>query len=214
MIGILGAFSLNSWNDNRKNINVTERFLESFKEDLINDTIVFSSALERIERNNNNRDIALKRSFNNASLRDLENAAVNRTTYINYLGRDLTFTKMNNQDFHMSGKYEVLFDAINEYYLSKSKLSETIGWDHSATLDEWIEIEGEMTFEYRSRYNNWTTDSLKWVEERRKKIIDFVSRTFVRNKYIIDMSRKERIARRYENQKAMAIELIEKINNR
>src|SRR6056300_1198122 len=79
IVGILGAFALNNWNENRKQHKSDIEFLKNFKIELVNDTTVLSLKHSTYIRINNQLNETLQLFESSIQLSDSDRWIISRS---------------------------------------------------------------------------------------------------------------------------------------
>ncbi|HUH74191.1 MAG TPA: hypothetical protein VLZ75_07270 [Chitinophagales bacterium] len=136
VIGILLAFNLNTWNENRKKSNLTRQYIQEIKQDLNQDKLTFGEQVESI-----NQILTFKKSkinqaeFKESELDELEflfnsgfsNIKMNNSAYQRYQSSNIIF----------DGNYSEIIKTIKNYYsFSGEYLNNFNQWEYDVANKE------------------------------------------------------------------------------
>ena len=204
VIGILIALQINNWKQEQQNKALTLDYLEDFKKDLINDTIMFNQAIKRATKTIKKDNAILKiNDFNFISGDSLFNILSVHHSMRIYQINNSTYSKLLNTGFTEAKAYKGLFNTINLYYTLEYKTyGEYIEWDEEQTIDMY-----DSEF---SSFNNLDFSKINNAlnENSRNEIVRFISSNQFRNRLFADYNRKERVVNRIIIQKELATELL------
>ncbi len=220
VIGILIALSINNWKQNQNKKALTLNYLEDFKNDLINDTIVFNSAIERATKT-----IAKDQSI--LKIKDLYAVPVDSLGDILrvhhsmriYQINNSTYSKLLNTGFTESKMYGDLYKSISLYYTKEFRIySEYIEWDKEETIDF---VNSDFLGESKNivdltvlRQNLDLNSSKNQDENNFNGIIEFIESNEFRNRLTADYIRKKLVVERILIQKQIATDLLKKIDDK
>jgi hypothetical protein len=208
VIGILIALQINNWKQEQHNNALTLDYLENFKKDLINDTIMFNQAIKRATKTIKKDNAILKiTDFNFISGDSLFNILSVHHSMRIYQINNSTYSKLLNTGFTEAKAYKDLFNTINLYYTVEYKTyGEFIEWDEEQTIDM-----------YNSEFSSFNNLDLSKInnalnEESRNEIVRFILSNQFRNRLFADYNRKGRVVNRIIIQKEVATELLKLID--
>jgi hypothetical protein len=219
VLGILIALQINNWNEKSKAKLTAIDYIGNIKKDLISDTLMFNSAINRVQQTiASNKEI-----LNIEDPEAISSDSLNKILYTFHSMRvyqinNTTYLKLVSTGFLESGLFQQLIEKINSYYAKEyNAYSEYIEWDEDQSMDVFHE-------DFFGEYNN-KIDLAGLLQEHRtefdstahKKSIaairDFAVSNQFRNKALANYTRKQRVADRILLQKELASNLIEEIEN-
>jgi hypothetical protein len=204
VIGILIALQINNWKQEQQNKTVTIDYLEDFKKDLINDTILFNQAIKRASNTIRKDKAILETNDFNLILGDslFKILNVHHSMRI-YQINNSTYSKLLNTGFTEAKAYKDLFNTINLYYTVEYKTyGEYIEWDKEQTIDMYnSEFSSNNNLDFSKITNTINEDT-------RNGIISFILSNQFRNRLFADYTRKESVVNRIIIQKELATELL------
>lgn len=218
VIGILIALQINNWKQKQNNKVLTISYLEDFKKDLINDTIIFNKAIKRATNTIKKDQAILKinafESINSDSLYNI--LRVHHSMRI-YQINNSTYSKLLNTGFTEAKEYRELFNTINLYYTVEYKIyGEYIEWDKEQTID--MNDSAFLTINSIDLSildeNNELNHINHLDEETRVEIIEFILSNTYRNRLFADYTRKSRVVERILIQKELAADLLKQIDKK
>lgn len=218
VIGILIALQINNWKQKQNNKVLTISYLEDFKKDLINDTIIFNKAKKRASNTIKNDQAILNtieyESISSDSLYKILRAHHSMRIYqIN----NSTYSKLLNTGFTEAKEYRELFNTINLYYTIEYKIyGEYIEWDKEQTIDmndSAFLTENNIDLSILNE-NNALNLNKNLDSEARNKIINFILSNTYRNRLFADYTRKSRVVERILIQKELATNLLKQIDKK
>ncbi|PNQ75289.1 hypothetical protein C1T31_03920 [Hanstruepera neustonica] len=218
VIGILIALQINNWKQKQNNKVLTISYLEDFKKDLINDTIIFNKAIKRATNTIKKDQAILKinafESINSDSLYNI--LRVHHSMRI-YQINNSTYSKLLNTGFTEAKEYRELFNTINLYYTVEYKIyGEYIEWDKEQTID--MNDSAFLTInsiDLSVLDENTELNHINHLdEETRAEIIEFILSNTYRNRLFADYTRKSRVVERILIQKELAADLLKQIDKR
>jgi hypothetical protein len=208
VIGILIALQINNWKQEQQNRALTKDYLEDFKKDLINDTILFNQAIKRATNTiRKDKEILKIDNFGSISGDSLFKILNIHHSMRIYQINNATYSKLLNTGFTESQTYRELFNTISLYYTVEYKTyGEYIEWDEEQTIDMY-----DSEF---SSFNNLDFSKITNTinEDTRNGIISFILSNQFRNRLFADYTRKERVVNRIKIQKGLATELLDLID--
>ena len=215
VIGILLALQINNWKQKQLNIALTIDYLDDFKKDLINDTIIFNKAIKRASNTiKNDKAILEIKEHESISSDSLYNILRVHHSMRIYQINNSTYSKLLNTGFTEANSYRKLFNTISLYYTVEYKIyGEYIEWDKEQTIDmndsEFLAYDNiDLSL---LNINSDLNLTKKLDDDARNEIIYFIKSNKFRNRLYADYTRKERVVNRIKTQKMLATELLELI---
>jgi hypothetical protein len=215
VIGILIALQVNNWNENRKTIVLEKNYLSDIKNNLIADTLTFSTAIKRVKQTISNN----KRLLNPEIIHEISADSLFyllqtsfHSTRIYHIDNS-TFLKLSNTGFVESGNHNAIFKEINNYYNKEFvAYSEYIEWDKEQSIDmfnkDFLGSFKDIDLTNLSLENN---SSVKETTETNF-FQEFIHSPHFRNATWSNYNRKEAVLERLLFQKQIANDLIKKID--
>ena len=121
IIGVYGAFALETWNDERKARNEEKLFLEKFSQDLKTDSAHIQECIKIINIEIAVIDKIIRSSQDVNEFKDLENLG-----YLRRIIQFATITKSNHQEKSTQIKNEIVRSAIHEYFRVEANTEHTL----------------------------------------------------------------------------------------
>ncbi|WP_223032873.1 DUF6090 family protein [Hanstruepera marina] len=214
VIGILIALQINNWKQKQHNIALTVDYLDDFKKDLINDTIIFNQALKRANNTIKNDKAILDAQ----DIRLISKDSLYRILRVHHSMRiyqinNATYTKLLNTGFTEAKEYREVFNVISLYYTVEYKIyGEYIEWDKEQTIDmndsEFLTYENiDLSVLNKNQSSNLDDNTIN-------EIINFITSNRFRNRLYADYTRKERVVNRIKLQKKLASDLLKLIDSK
>jgi hypothetical protein len=214
VIGILIALQVNNWNENRKTVALEKSYLSDIKNDLIADTITFSTAIKRVKQTISNN----KRLLTPEIIHEISTDSVFRLLQTSFHSIRIyhidnsTFLKLSNTGFVETGNHNAIFKEINNYYNKEFvAYSEYIDWDKEQSIDmfnkDFLGSFKDIDLTNLSLENN---SSIKEKTETNF-FQKFIHSPHFRNATWSNYNRKEAVLERLLFQKQIANDLIKKI---
>ncbi len=216
VIGILIALQINNWNQKQRNKELTIDYLEDFKKDLVNDTIIFNRALKRANNTiQKDKAIIAANDFNSITKDSLYDILRIHHSMRIYQINNSTYTKLLNTGFTEAKEYRELFNTISLYYTVEYKIyGEYIEWDKEQTIDmndsEFLEYDNIDLSVLNKSIENTQLPNLD--DNTRNEIVNFITSNKFRNRLYADYTRKERVVNRIIIQKELATGLLKLID--
>ena len=208
VIGILIALSINNWNENRKSNALAKKYISEIKSDLMNDTMTYNSALNRLNQTlENNKTLLNPDLTSNLSKDSLHSIIWDSFHSIRiYKIDNATYQKLSNTGFLDSGLFTHLFKDINSYYNKEYvAYSEYIKWDTDLSVDI---SNPNFLGNYKSSVNLSNFQNDKKSSESFRDFIN--SNDFINNTWA-NYVRKQDVINRLLYQLKIATKLINKI---
>ena len=218
VIGILIALQINNWNENKKSKKLALDYIRDISQDLVNDTILFNTALHRANRTIAKSESILQIRQANSIARDSLSLILGVFHSMRiYQINNATYSKLLNTGFLDSRAYSGLFANINSYYTKEyNTYSEFLDWDEEQDMDVFRD---DFLGDFKDRVDlsailsMYTSNSIKEeLEASVSAFRKFIVTTPFRNKVLSNYYRKKRIVERLQIQKQLATELLLEIN--
>ncbi|MEL4456536.1 DUF6090 family protein [Lutimonas vermicola] len=208
VIGILIALQINTWNENRKDINKSRAILGEFKKDLASDTTGINRVVTLLERQTSYEVWALNRVVYNTSQVDSLKKAYFGPIYREFV-QDRTYNKLQvSQNPNLTGFLD-LQNTLTEYYTDTKFLLDYynqeeerfyIEYNTGKVLREELEMDLAQFPTLSSEYQQ--------IETLMNYAQSIEGRNFIKANY----SRRSRMIKYFKRVKEEAIQLIQQIN--
>ncbi|WGK64826.1 DUF6090 family protein [Croceiramulus getboli] len=209
VIGILIALQINTWNENRKSKALAQKYIQDIRTDLVNDTLTYTAALQRLEKTIAKNTLLANPEVTAALPLDSLNALLANSFHSIRIYKidNTTYLKLSNTGFLETGHYADLFKAVNTYYNKEyTSYSEYIEWDEEQSVDMFHP-------DFLGSYKNTVLLSNEQPNEMEvENFRAFIASKEFRNRTTTNQTRKSMIVDKLRYQKALALELMEKID--
>ncbi|WP_228850933.1 DUF6090 family protein [Aegicerativicinus sediminis] len=217
VIGILIALQINNWSDQRKYDERMQSFLKNIQKDLKIDIENSQENLKLIREYINLHKTFLTTTDYSAFPTDSLEKLLD-TRYFRFETNHTTFEKITNGGITQISNDEPLSDKIYNYYntlLQRTELMNSWDLNSSRSKAEFI-FSDETNFEIDIRnYGYENPQEIPMVldsQTNRKRMLDILTRIYVRNELKLDLYRKSRIMEYFENRKDTIQDLISEID--
>jgi hypothetical protein len=232
IVGILVAYGLNNWNENRKNKQKAIRYLTEIASDLRTDTSTMNLGIRVIKNFLKNKTAILESTdYSEISTQQLS-ASFGSPDLRDYPVKDLTFSRIDDFEvFETLKTPELIKDIIHYYSLREERFQGSIDWDSDATQMELNEMKFDAKFEHyalpvpklgpdgldtkKMNFEDFEPPflPLQSEEEVRKAIITYLQTPKIRNIYVGYHWRRTFMIEIFRDQKRQTMALLSHVED-